>query len=224
MREGELANERILINGQVTETLREHLEPGLRAVFVGLNPSPVSVRAGHYYQGRLGRRFWNRMRKHGIVPWEQVGAEDELAIKLGFGFADLVRRPTPRGDGLTKCEKVQGAADLLARLRQLGDRPPIVFVFKEAWRFAAPGLERAGFRALRFPSPFTATDLVASQMRELVVALASWSDAGPGRPSMGAEETINPVTPLKALGRPASERHADLSSLAAPPSLGLGHG
>lgn len=182
MREGELANERILINGQITETLREHLEPGLRAVFVGLNPSPVSVRAGHYYQGRLGRRFWNRMREHGIVPWEQVGAENELAIKLGFGFADLVRRPTPRGDSLTKCEKVQGADDLLARLQQLGDHPPIVFVFKEAWRFAATGLERAGFRALAFPSPFTATDLVASQMRELVVALTPWIDAGPGRP------------------------------------------
>jgi TDG/mug DNA glycosylase family protein len=143
----------------------------LRAVFVGLNPSPVSVRAGHYYQGQLGRRFWNRLREHGIVPWEQVGAEDELAIKLGFGFADLVRRPTPRGDSLTKSEKVQGAADLLARLQQLGDRPPVVFIFKEAWKLTAPGLERAGFRALRFPSPFTAKDLVASQMRELAVAL-----------------------------------------------------
>ncbi len=88
--------ERILIDGVTTETLREHLVPGLRAIFVGLNPSPASVRTGHYYQGTLGRRFWDRVREYGIVPWERVGAEDDFAIKLGFGFADLVRRPTPR--------------------------------------------------------------------------------------------------------------------------------
>ena len=29
-----------------------------RLLFVGLNPSPVSVEAGHYHQGRLGRTFW----------------------------------------------------------------------------------------------------------------------------------------------------------------------
>jgi len=29
-----------------------------RLLFVGLNPSPVSVDAGHYHQGKLGRTFW----------------------------------------------------------------------------------------------------------------------------------------------------------------------
>ena len=57
-RDAKLPTEPILIDGRLTETLPEYLRPGLRAVFVGLNPSPVSVAAGHYYQGKLGRRFW----------------------------------------------------------------------------------------------------------------------------------------------------------------------
>ena len=52
-----MGTESIEIDGRQTETLRELIAPGLRAVFVGLNPSPVSVAQGHYYQGRLGKRF-----------------------------------------------------------------------------------------------------------------------------------------------------------------------
>jgi hypothetical protein len=34
--------------GEKAETLADLLRPGLRAVVVGINPSPVSVAAGHY--------------------------------------------------------------------------------------------------------------------------------------------------------------------------------
>lgn len=37
-------------------TLRDVLPESPRAVVVGLNPSPVSVAAGHYYQGQVGQR------------------------------------------------------------------------------------------------------------------------------------------------------------------------
>lgn len=166
-----MATEHILINGQLTETLREHLVPGMRAVFVGLNPSLVSVKAGHYYQGQLGRRLWDRLREFGLVPWDEFGTEDDFAIKLGFGFADLVRRPTPRAACLTTVEKVQGAADLLTRLRSLPDRPPIVFVYKEAWYFAGPGLEEVGFRTLRLPGPYAPKQVAVMQMKELAATL-----------------------------------------------------
>ena len=51
----------IVIDGVPTETLADL--PPLRGklLFVGLNPSPVSVAAGHYFQGRLGRTFWKRL-------------------------------------------------------------------------------------------------------------------------------------------------------------------
>jgi TDG/mug DNA glycosylase family protein len=48
--------------GEAVETLADLLEPGLRAVCVGINPAPVSVRAGHYYQSRLGQAFLARLK------------------------------------------------------------------------------------------------------------------------------------------------------------------
>jgi hypothetical protein len=42
-------------------TLGDLLRPGLYAVVVGINPSPVSVAAGHYYQGQIGQRFFKRL-------------------------------------------------------------------------------------------------------------------------------------------------------------------
>ena len=43
--------------GEDVETLADLLRPGLNAVCVGINPSPVSVAAGHYYQGPPGNDF-----------------------------------------------------------------------------------------------------------------------------------------------------------------------
>ena len=37
--------------GNQVQTLADLFRHGLRAVVVGINPSPVSVAAGHYYQG-----------------------------------------------------------------------------------------------------------------------------------------------------------------------------
>jgi double-stranded uracil-DNA glycosylase len=49
--------------GQQVETLEDLLRPGLPAVCVGINPAPASVTAGHYYQGRLGQGFYERLRR-----------------------------------------------------------------------------------------------------------------------------------------------------------------
>jgi len=44
-----MAVEEITLNGKKVETLKELLRPGLKAVFIGLNPSVKSVEKGHYY-------------------------------------------------------------------------------------------------------------------------------------------------------------------------------
>ncbi|HEY6058938.1 MAG TPA: hypothetical protein VIV06_12970, partial [Candidatus Limnocylindrales bacterium] len=43
----------ILADGRPLETLADLPPVRGRLLFVGLNPSPVSVEAGHYHQGRL---------------------------------------------------------------------------------------------------------------------------------------------------------------------------
>ena len=49
------------VDGVAVETLADLPPLRDRLLFVGLNPSPVSVEAGHYFQGRLGRPFWRRL-------------------------------------------------------------------------------------------------------------------------------------------------------------------
>src|SRR3982751_3416825 len=58
----------MVIDGRRVETLADPPPLRNRLLFVGLNPSPVSVAAGHYHQGRLGRRFWTRLIRAGIIP------------------------------------------------------------------------------------------------------------------------------------------------------------
>lgn len=151
-----MGTEYISIDGRQVETLRERLRPGLRALFVGLNPSPVSVAAGHYYQGRLGQRLWARLEKFQIASSLRPGFEDDDAFSQGYGFTDVVRRPSARAADLTTNECRAGSLDLLHRLEVIGDKPLIVWVFKAAQDHAGPLLQSAGFETIRMPGPFAA--------------------------------------------------------------------
>jgi len=168
-----MATEEILFNGQKILTLKELLRTGLKCVFVGLNPAPESVRRGHYYQGRLGQRLWNRLVEHRILPPLPQGAEDDAAFVHGFGFADLVRRPTASSRELPQKEKLEGVADLRERLRETGDRPRLVFTFKEAWDYAGAPLEQAGYCVYKMPGPYMKKELADALIADLRNALGT---------------------------------------------------
>jgi hypothetical protein len=59
--------------GKSVETLEDLLRPGLRAICIGINPAPTSVTRGHYYQGRLGQLFYQRLRRAGFFPTLTAG-------------------------------------------------------------------------------------------------------------------------------------------------------
>jgi len=89
----------IMIDGVPTETLADL--PPLRGklLFVGLNPSPVSVEAGHYFQGRLGRAFWGRLMQAQILPADaDIATADDALVAAGHGLTDLHKRPSARDD------------------------------------------------------------------------------------------------------------------------------
>lgn len=70
--------------------------PG-RLLFVGLNPSPASVEAGHYHQGASGRPFWKHVIAAGILPrGTPVATADDALSALGHGLTDLYKDPTMR--------------------------------------------------------------------------------------------------------------------------------
>lgn len=160
-----MAVEEISLNGRTITTLKELLRPGLKAVFVGLNPAPISVAEGHYHQGRLGRRFWDRLRKHEMVGDVLSGAEDDAAFASGYGFADLVRRPRAAANELTRSEKVAAVVDLANRLSNAGDRPLIIFVYKDAWKYAGAYLAEIGYRVFRMPGPYAHKNLADAELK-----------------------------------------------------------
>jgi TDG/mug DNA glycosylase family protein len=87
----------LILDGLPVETLADiPPEPG-RLLFVGLNPSPVSVAAGHYHQGRLGRQLWRRLVTATILPpGTDLDAADDALAAAGHGITDLLKLPTAR--------------------------------------------------------------------------------------------------------------------------------
>jgi double-stranded uracil-DNA glycosylase len=160
--------ERIFVGDKEIDALAERLRPGLRAIIVGINPSPVSVLAGHYYQGRLGKLLWRRLVTHGILQPLPLGKEDDAAFAQGFGFADLIRRPTATSAELKQAEIAAAVPDLRERLRPYRqDDPLILYVFKAAEQATASFLQVDGFRTRRLPGPYFAQSEVDDAMARI---------------------------------------------------------
>jgi TDG/mug DNA glycosylase family protein len=89
----------IVVDGRPVDTLADLPPARDRLLFVGLNPSPVSVEAGHYFQGRLGRAFWGRLMVAGILPGDTpIDTADDALAALGHGLTDLLKVPSPRDE------------------------------------------------------------------------------------------------------------------------------
>jgi double-stranded uracil-DNA glycosylase len=113
-------------------------------LLVGINPAPISVAAGHYYQGRIGQRLWRRLEGIGLLSDPVPGHEDEAFARAGHGLTDLVKRPTRTAAELSEQELAAGVEELRAKIREW--QPSLVlFAFKEPARRVlgspvAPGL------------------------------------------------------------------------------------
>jgi double-stranded uracil-DNA glycosylase len=160
--------------GESIETLEDLLRPGLRAVCVGINPAPASVAAGHYYQGKVGQGFYERLRRAGILP-RASGWEDDLAFEMGLGFTDIVKRPTGGASEVRAEEFAYGRPLLTAKVEAVSPKL-LLFVFKETAKkllgpFAGNGLlagrTLAGAEIFVMPGPYERRDLVEQRLREL---------------------------------------------------------
>jgi TDG/mug DNA glycosylase family protein len=161
--------------GEEVETLEDLLRPGLRAVCVGINPSPVSVNAGHYYQGRAGQPFFARLREAGVLPDAARGHEDDAAFDAGIGFTDIIKRASANAKGLPASEHTHGRELLLAKLDTY--RPQfVIFTFKKTAQvvFGAfdgngfvPGLRLAASEVFVMPGTYESATTVATTMRAL---------------------------------------------------------
>jgi TDG/mug DNA glycosylase family protein len=121
----------LVIDGAPVETLADLPPSPGGLLFVGLNPSPISVAAGHYHQGRLGRRFWARLVTAGILPaGADLGRADDALTAAGHGLTDLLKQPTARDDATE--EDLRAGVGPLWQRTAIWRPDAVVFIYKRA--------------------------------------------------------------------------------------------
>jgi TDG/mug DNA glycosylase family protein len=126
----------LVIDGVPVETLADLPPLRDRLLFVGLNPSPVSVEAGHYFQGRLGRAFWERLIVAQILPKDTaIETADDALVAAGHGVTDLLKVPSAR-DTATDDVLRAGVGPLWQKIA-IWRPAAIVFVYKRAAEISA---------------------------------------------------------------------------------------
>lgn len=93
----------------------DHLQTGLSIVFIGFNPSLKSGEVGHHYANPRNN-FWRILQRSGLTPRLYTAAEDHELLELGYGFTNIVARPTRAADEITREEYKQGRQILRDKL------------------------------------------------------------------------------------------------------------
>ena len=99
----------------------DSIAPGLSILFVGYNPSLRSGEMGHNYAGR-GNRFWKLLHDGGLTPRLYKPEEDRSLLCLGYGFTNIVSRPTRRADEITRAEYAAGRVELQNKVERYRPR------------------------------------------------------------------------------------------------------
>jgi double-stranded uracil-DNA glycosylase len=103
--------------------LKDRIRPGVRVLFVGINPGVRSALTGHHFAG-FSNRFWRLLAESGLVPRLMTYEEDYRFPEFGYGITNLVARPSPGIDDLSPAEYVEGWKALERKIRRY--RPEVV--------------------------------------------------------------------------------------------------
>jgi TDG/mug DNA glycosylase family protein len=141
--------------------LRDVIGPGLRVLFVGINPSVASALAGHHFATRTNP-FWRLLHAAGFTPAPLAAADDLRLLDLGLGITNLCARATRSAAELSREEQREGARLLGDKVAAVAPRwvalvglslYPIVF---PGGRERGPGAKRSrlgGARVFVVPNP-----------------------------------------------------------------------
>ena len=91
------------------------LQKNLNIVFIGFNPSIRSSEVCHHYANPTNR-FWRILYEAGLTPRKYLPAEDAELLKLGYGFTNIVSRPTKGAADITRKEYEEGRVELKEKL------------------------------------------------------------------------------------------------------------
>ncbi|MCM3785161.1 mismatch-specific DNA-glycosylase [Neobacillus mesonae] len=131
------------------EAILDHLEQGLQIVFIGFNPSIRSGETGHHYANPRNN-FYRILYQAGLTPRLYKAEEDQDLLKLGYGFTNIVARPTKGIEDITKEEYAEGREILRTKLEKY--RPEVAcFVGKGVYaQYAKRSKADWGFQSQPF--------------------------------------------------------------------------
>jgi double-stranded uracil-DNA glycosylase len=95
--------------------------PGLRVLFVGINPSLRSAEVGHHF-ARPGNRFWPALHAAGFTPRLLRPDEDGELPQYGVGVTNIAFRPTREAAQISTQELREGARELERTVREYQPR------------------------------------------------------------------------------------------------------
>lgn len=98
-------------------TVSDHLDYGLTIIFIGFNPSLRSGEVGHHYANPRNN-FWRILHQSGLTPRLYDASEDGELLKLGYGFTNIVARPTRGAEDITREEYRAGRETLREKLQK----------------------------------------------------------------------------------------------------------
>jgi double-stranded uracil-DNA glycosylase len=103
--------------------IRDVIAPGLKVLFVGINPGLYSAATGHHFS-RPGNRFWPALHLSGFTARQLHPSEQAELLAGGYGITNLVNRGTATADELEPAEFVAGRKRLAAKVRRY--RPEVL--------------------------------------------------------------------------------------------------
>jgi TDG/mug DNA glycosylase family protein len=107
-------------------TLPDYLAPHLDIVFIGINPGLYSVEKGHYF-ARKTSRFWPAFSTSKIsaemraaLGVQKLSPENDVDLtRFGFGFTDVIKRPSANASELLPSEFMEWAPRLVEKLKRI---------------------------------------------------------------------------------------------------------
>ncbi len=115
-------------------TLPDLIRPGLRCLFVGINPGLWSAASGHHF-GNPANRLWPTLHAAGFTPRRFLPADGDELLALGLGITNLVSRATATAAEISPAELRAGVPALTHLIERY--RPAVVaFLAMTAYRVA----------------------------------------------------------------------------------------
>ena len=101
--------------------LSDRIQPGVRILFVGINPGLRSAQMGHHFAGP-SNRFWKLLQESRLVAEPLTYKDDQRLPEWGLGLTNIVGRPSRGIDALSAEEYREGILVLTRKIRRYHPR------------------------------------------------------------------------------------------------------